>query len=412
MDIKKKLENIPNTPGVYFFIDEKGKALYIGKAGNLRKRVSSYFQKKYIDPRIERMISSIRDIDYMATSSSAEALIYESFLIKKEKPKYNIALKDDKSYPYLKLTVKEKYPRLFITREIKKDGSSYYGPYTNVKLLRQALSMMKRVFPLRVCNTLPKKPCLNYHIGQCPGPCVNKDIEMSYRVAVNDAKLFLSGKKKTLIKRLSERMDRFSKDQEYETALKIRDQLEALSVVVGESRLSLPMDKDLKELKDVLHLKSIPARIEAFDISNISGQDSVGSMITFFNAKPYKDGYRKYKIRTVGSIDDYAMIREVVRRRYRRLLEEKKNMPDLILIDGGRGHLNVALGELKSLGLKIPVISIAKKKEEIFTKDSESPLDISHRSKAFKLIQRIRDDAHRFAISYHKLLRRKTFFRK
>lgn len=410
MDVKESLKNIPSTPGVYLFYDNKDKVIYIGKAASLSKRISSYFHKRYRDSRIESMISNIRKIEYIPTASSAEALIYEASLIKENKPRYNVALKDDKSYPYLKLTTKEAYPRLSITRQIKKDGSLYYGPYTNVKLLRQALSMMKRIFPLRTCNKIPKKPCLNLHLDQCLGPCINKNINSFYKNTVEDIKLFLKGKKKALIKRLSKRMQDFSKNLQYEKALKIKKQIDALSVVIDQGKPLFPIKKDLIELKEILHLRHIPARIEAFDISNIHGYGAVGSMVTFFNAKPLKAHYRRFRIKTVTDIDDYAMIKEIVRRRYMRLLKEKKNFPDLILIDGGKGHLKIASNELKSLGLKIPVISIAKKTERIFT-ENRSSIIIPRRSNALKLMQRIRDEAHRFAISYHRILRKKILFK-
>ncbi len=437
MDIKKSLKNIPATPGVYLFYDKKGKIIYVGKASNLSKRVRGYFsrlhptannawrdpeeslkkylhsgQKKYPGPRIQLMMSSINGVDYIPTSSSAEALIYEASLIKEKKPKYNIALKDDKSYPHLKLSVNEAYPRLLITRRLKRDGSLYYGPYTNVKLLRKAVSMMKRIFPLRICNKIPKKPCLSYHLGQCLGPCINKNVDSSYRDVVEDIKLFLKGRKKKLIKRLSERMERFSKKVQYEKALKIRNQIEALSVVIDQGKALLPIKNILLELKDALGLKHIPARIEAFDISNIHGHGAVGSMVTFFSGEPLKSQYRRFRIKTVAEIDDYAMIKEVVKRRCSRLLKEKKNLPDLILIDGGRGHLRCARDELKNLGLKIPIISIAKKPERIFVKERKTPIQLSTRSKAFKLIQRIRDEAHRFALSYHRIIRKKAIFNK
>lgn len=404
--IKKALTKIPTSPGVYIFKNVKGEIIYIGKAINLKKRVSSYFYKKAHDAKTTLLVSEIKSVEYQPTSSGAEALIYEACLVKEKKPKYNIDLKDDKSYPYLRLT-KEKFPRLFITRDKINDGSVYYGPYTNVTLLRQAMAFMQRVFPLRTCNRIPKKACLNYHIGQCVGPCVEPEKMGDYLEIVKDVKLFLTGKKKTLVKRISGRMEQFSKGMDYERALKCRDQLEALSVVVGQAKHTLPLDTDLKELKDALNLDSIPARIEAFDISNILGKYAVGSMVTFFNAKPFKDEYRRFRIKTVSDIDDYGMIREVVRRRYKRLLEENKKMPDLVLIDGGLGHINAAVSVMKELGLKIPMISIAKRNEEIFVLGKKVPVILSRRSKALKLIQRIRDEAHRFAISYHRLLRKK-----
>jgi len=410
MDIKKAIKNIPKTPGIYLFFDKFGDIIYIGKAANLKKRVSGYFRKKLLDRRIELLVSNTTKIDYIPTSSSAEALLYEASMIKKKRPKYNIALKDDKAYPYLKLIAKEPYPRLTITRKYEKNGSVYYGPYTNVKLLRRALSMMKRIFPLRTCNKIPNKSCLNLSLGQCLGPCVNKDIDASYRETVGDVKLFLKGRKKQLIKRLSKRMNKFSGTLEYEKALKIKNQIEALSAVVEEGRPLFPLDRDLRQLKEAIGLGHIPARIEAFDISNISGYGSVGSMVTFFNSKPLKKDYRRYRVKTVSEIDDYAMTREIVRRRYSRLIQEKKNLPDLILIDGGKGHLNAAYRQLKELGLKLPLIAIAKKPERILKVGKKGPINLSYRSKAFKLIQRIRDEAHRFAITYQKIVRKKTFF--
>lgn len=404
--IKKILAKIPSSPGVYIFKNGKGQIIYIGKAINLKKRVSSYFYKKAHDAKTMFLVAEIRNVEYQPTSSGAEALIYEAYLVKEKKPKFNIDLKDDKSYPYLRLT-REKFPRLFITREKIKDNSLYYGPYTNVALLRQAIAFMQRVFPLRICNRIPKKACLNYHMGQCIGPCVEPERRDDYLEIVKDVKLFLTGKKKSLIKRISERMGHFSREMDYEKALKCRNQLEALSVVVGQAKHTLPLDSDLKELKDALGLSAIPARIEAFDISNIFGKYAVGSMVTFFNAKTFKDEYRRFRIKTVAEIDDYSMIREVVRRRYKRLLEEKKKMPDLVLVDGGLGHINAASGVLEKLGLRIPMISIAKRNEEIFILGKKEPIILSRRSKALKLIQRVRDEAHRFAISYHRLLRKK-----
>jgi len=411
MDIQESIKNIPASPGVYLFYDEKGRTIYIGKALNLKKRVLSYFQSKIPNPRIELMISNAKRIDYIPTSSDEEALIYEASLIKERKPKYNIALRDDKSYPYLKLTVREDYPRLIITREIKKDGSLYYGPFTNVKLLRRAVSMMKRIFPLRVCDSIPKKECLYFHFSQCLAPCINRNINKLYRDAVIDIKLFLRGKKTILIKRLSKRMKRYAKKMQYEEALKIRDQIDALSAITGTRKSISATSSDLKELKDLLNLKQIPARIEAFDVSNISGQGAVGSMVTFFNGMPFKNDYRRFKIKTVKETDDYAMIREIVKRRYARLLSEKKKMPDLILIDGGKGHLNTALDELKKIGLKIPVASIAKRPERIFFEGKLEYVNMPYDSKAFRLIQRVRDEAHRFAISYQKIVRKKELFK-
>ncbi|MDD4203201.1 MAG: excinuclease ABC subunit UvrC [Candidatus Omnitrophica bacterium] len=409
MDIREKIKQLPISPGVYIFYDKCKKVLYIGKARNIKRRVLSYFQKKDHDLRISKMVEQIVDLEYIPTASNEEALIYESSLIKEKKPKYNVDLKDDKSYPSLKLTVKEKYPRLIITRDIKKDGSLYFGPYTNAGLLRRAVIFLRRLFPLRTCCNLPKKECLNYHIGQCLGPCID-DVERSYKEVVEDAKCLLRGRKKALIDRLSKRMDKFSKSMEFESAIKVKKQIEALSVLVDQSIYTGPLIDELKSLKDILGLKVIPATIECFDISNTSGTNAVGSMVSFFNGKPDKSNYRKYKIRTVKKIDDYAMIKEIVRRRYSRLLNENKQLPQLIMIDGGLGHLQSAIEIKKQLGLNIPFIAIAKKEEVIYCEGKTKPIKLSKDTKPLKLLQLIRDEAHRFAITYHKLLRKKGMF--
>ena len=411
MDIKKSIKKLPQLPGVYFFLGKNKEVLYIGKASNLRKRVTSYFQNKYLPPKTRALVSNVKDLDYITTSSSVEALIYEARLIKEKKPKYNIELKDDKSYPFLKLTVKEKYPQLFITRKKIKDGSLYYGPYTNVKLLRKALSIIRSIFLLRVCTNLPKKACLKAHIKQCLAPCDGSISQSEYKRIIEEVKLFMGGRKKELLKILSKKMQEASKNFEYENALILRDRIEALSAMWKGRRPPPPIKRDIIELKRVLNLKVIPVRIEGFDVSNIYGKEAVGSMVSFFSGKPQKDEYRRFRIKGVSGIDDYSMIREVINRRYKRLLKEKEKFPDIILIDGGKGHLNAAQKELsKILPFKIPVISIAKE-DEIIHVEKGSPLILSRRSRALKLIMRIRDEAHRFAISYHKLLRGKALIR-
>jgi len=359
-------------------------------------------------PKTAALVSRIKDVDYITTSSSAEALLYECSLIKEKKPKYNVELKDDKSYPYLKLTVKEKYPRLFVTRGKKPDGAIYYGPYTNAGLLRKARAMINGIFLLRSCKTLPKKACLKAHIKQCLAPCDGSISKKEYKKLVDEVKLFLEGKKENLIKILSERMHETSKSLEYEKAVVLRDKIEALSLMWKGRKPPPPLNKDISELKEVLGLSLLPTRIEAFDISNIHGKEAVGSMVSFFSGKPQKDEYRRFRIRDIRKIDDYGMIREVVRRRYTRLLKEGGRLPDLIIIDGGKGHLLSARKELNIIApLKIPVISIAKENEDIYIEGRQKPLKLSRRNLALKLIMRVRDEAHRFAIGYHKLLRGK-----
>ena len=403
MDIKEAIKDLPASPGVYIMKGDRGEVLYVGKAANLKKRVSSYFYpERRLSGRLDMLVQKVSEIGHIPTSTSAEALIYENSLIKQLSPKYNVALKDDKSYPMLKLTVNEKFPRLFITRTRKDDGAIYYGPYTNVKLLREAVGILKSIFPLRTCRNMPKGLCLNYHIKQCMAPCEGKIDEAGYRGVVLELQLFLEGKKSELLKLLSEKMAGAARLENFEEAAEIRARIEALGAI-KEKRISYIPADEADELKNVLGISGRLEVIEAFDVSNIMGQDAVGSMIYFYKGRPRKSEYRHFKIKTVKRIDDYSMMRELITRRYRRLSEESKPLPDLIVIDGGKGHLGVALGELEKLGLsKIPAITLAKEFEHIYLKDNELPLTLPRESKALHLLKRIRDEAHRFAISYHK----------
>jgi excinuclease ABC subunit C len=348
------------------------------------------------------MVSKVRDIDHLPTSTSAEALLYENSLIKQYRPRYNVALRDDKSYPMLKLTVNERFPRLMITRRKKDDGALYYGPYSSAGLLKEALSIMRRIFPLRTCGRFGKNLCLSFHIGQCLGPCVGKVGERAYEDLVEEVRLFLEGKRPELIEFVSRRMRDASETQEFEEANRLKNRLEALQALRDKRVLYSPQ-ADLEELRNVLGLPSAPEIVEAFDVSNIMGTLAVGSMIYFYKGRPKKSEYKRFRIKTIGSIDDYGMMRELVRRRYTRTLEEKRQLPDLVLIDGGKGHLQAALEELSRLGIRVPTIAIAKELEKIYMED-KGPLLLPRDSKALHLLQRIRDEAHRFAISYHKLL--------
>ena len=411
--LKEKIKKLPDLPGVYKFLDSKKQVIYVGKAGRLKRRVSSYFQRgRARDARLELLVSEVRDIKFIRTSSEAEALIYEAGLIKDHAPKFNIELKDDKSYPFLKLTVNEPYPRLFVTRRRMGDGAIYYGPYVNVKLLRGALSFMKKVFPLRTCRRFKKSVCLEYHIGQCLGPCEGKVSQKEYAEIVSQLKKFLEGKKDDLMKDLKSKMNLFSKRQEFEKALAVKKRIEALTAVQQlHDRSQRPIYGELDELQNALALSDLPLVIECFDISNIGGKQAVGSMVKFVAGSPRKAEYRRFRIRSVGGIDDYSMIREVVRRRYSRLLGEKKAMPNLVLVDGGRGHLSVARGELHELGLdEVPVASIAKEHNHLYIEGRRRPIRLSPGSRLLLLIQRIRDEAHRFAITYHRRLRRGAKF--
>lgn len=412
--LKAKIKDLPNSPGVYMFLDGKGRILYVGKARALKKRVVTYFHPgRARDARLEMLVGEVRDIKTIPAASEAEALIYEAGLIKDHRPKYNIDLKDDKSYPYLKLTVNEDYPRLFVTRRRLSDGALYYGPYVNSTLLKQAVSFMKKVFPLRTCRRFHKTVCLEYHIGQCYGPCEKKISKKNYNDIVKQLRKFLEGKKTDLIKSLQQKMKEFSDKKQYEKALAVKTRIEALTAVRDlHDFAKYPIYGELDELQHTLELEDLPMVIECFDISNIGGREAVGSMVSFRGGKPSKKDYRKFRIRDVDGIDDYSMIREVVRRRYSRLKREKKPMPDLALIDGGKGHLAVAVEEIRKLGLDVPVASIAKEHNHLYAEGRRSPVRLAPGSRLLLLIQRIRDEAHRFAITYHRLLRSKRSLNK
>lgn len=403
MDLKEKIKELPGRPGVYVMRGAGGEVLYVGKAGNLKKRVSSYFYaKRAHTARIALMVGKVRDITYLPTATEAEALIYENGLIKELRPRYNIALRDDKSYPLLKLTVQERFPRLFVTRTRADDGALYYGPYADAGLLHEAVAGLRQLFPLRTCRTMGKRPCLNYHIKQCLAPCSSGGIDESrYREMVDEIQLFLSGRRVELLSRLAAKMARAAREERFKDAAILRSRLEALGAM-KETAVGYGPVAEVEELGAVIGLSGRPETIEAFDISNIMGEDAVGSMVSFHKGRAQKSRYRKFRIRQVAGIDDYAMIREVVRRRYARLAEEGEALPDLVIIDGGKGHLASAAAELAALGLgKLPVISIAKECEHIFVKGKPAPIVLPKESKALHLVQRIRDEAHRFAITYH-----------
>jgi excinuclease ABC subunit C len=411
MDIKEKIKALPASPGVYLMRSSSGEVIYVGKAINLRKRVSSYFRSKARLPgRTAVMAQQVADVEYIQASTEAEALIYENSLIKEYRPKYNVALKDGKSYPMLKLTLSDRFPRLSITRQKSADGTAYYGPYADAKLLRKALIFLQETFPLRKCAKPGKKVCLNYHIKQCLGPCEGLVDEEHYNNMVTELKFFLAGKRSELLDFLSKRMARAAAAEAFEEAAKIKARIEALGAV-KDSRIKYGPGSESEELKKLLGAKGPLDTIEAFDISNIRGQAAVGSMIYFRRGKPDKNEYRRFRIKTVDGIDDYAMMREIVRRRYARALKESKKLPDAIIIDGGKGHLFAALEELKALGIDdIPVAGIAKEFEHIYVRDKKEPIILPKESKALHLLQRMRDEAHRFAISYHKRLFAKKMF--
>ena len=410
--LKDKIANLPQTSGVYIFKDAGGKIIYIGKAKALKKRVQTYFARD-LSTKTQVMVAKIADLEYRLASSEAQAQILEAALIKERLPQYNISLKDDKSFPLIRIT-KEDFPIVSLYRRkkaIANDTALYFGPYTNVKLLRQALKIIRRIFGFRSCKTLPRKACLYGRLELCPAPCEGKISAGQYQQIIKDITLFLGSGQEALLEKLSLRMKEAASEHKFEEAARIRDQINALTAV-GPTRSGAPDFRGLKDLKKLLKLNKLSLRIEAFDISNIFGKEATGSMVSFYKGSADKDNYRRFRIKTVRAIDDYKMLAEVVRRRYFRVITEKLPLPDLVLIDGGRGHLLTAQKELKKLGLEIPLVSIAKEQENIYSNKRARPIKLKSDTPGLNLIRKIRDEAHRFAVSYHHVLRRKKIIGK
>lgn len=523
------IRNLPELPGVYLMKDRENIIIYIGKAINLRKRVSSYFQKEEKTIKTATMVSQIHEIDYIITLNETEALLLEANLIKHHQPKYNVVFKDNKFYPYIKITIQEKFPRVVFARDQKKDESLYFGPYTSAAMVREYIDIIQRLFKIRTCRELPKRECLNYHIHRCSAPCIQKVTEEEYQEQVQNALRFLQGEYQKLIREFEEKMYEASKNLLFEKAQLYKEQIQiirnfeetqsvyldkninadfveiaiaqskavALVTLVREGKMigkksyssdiidqneeeileqfligylaettppSLVLDsrwqnlvprlenylasekkhisislassreeksllhlakenahlhlmqllsriessQALYELQEVLDLDVLPMRIEGFDIANLLGQQAVASLVSFYGGKPDKSNYRHYKIRTKSTPDDFAMIHEAVFRRYKRLIEEKKELPDLVLIDGGKGQLNAALSALAELGVSLNVIALAKKNEEIYTPYSDVPLLLPKNSPALHVLQRVRDETHRFANSFYNRLKEKS----
>ena len=538
--VAEKLKLLPDSPGVYIMKDARGKIIYVGKAIVLKNRVRQYFQSSRNQaPKVRAMVSHVADFETIMTANEVESLILEANLIKKHRPRYNIRLKDDKSYPYVKVTVQEEYPRVFITRRVVRDGARYFGPYTNVTALRDSLKLLKRLFPLRTCRTMPDRPCLEYHIKRCLAPCVGKVMEEDYRAMIRAVLLFLEGRTDDVERELEHRMNLAAEAYHFETAARLRDQLSAVrkaaerqNIVTGagdqdavgmarsaagvcvqiffirggkmigrehfllrgseeesdadilrafleqyynqatfvprevllpcaieatgqeiierflaekkgggkvalltpqrgtkhdlivmatgnaekfladeETRRSLADEQTLgavEELGRYLGLKKPPYRMECFDISHNQGQETVASMGVFEGGMPKKSDYRRFKIKSAeGKPDDFLSMREVTTRRYVGLSEEE--LPDLIIIDGGKGQLSSALEIIRNeAGHKnVPVVGLAKQFELVFTEGNSEPIELPRRSPSLYLIQRIRDEAHRFAITFHRKLRGK-----
>jgi len=416
--LKEKLKALPNKPGVYLFKDKNGVIIYIGKAKLLRKRVASYFKGK---PEIKTsiLLERLYDIDYIVTGSELDALILEDELVKKYKPRYNISLRDDKAYPYLKLTVNEEWPRLFLVRRKEKDGALYFGRYQG-GMVRSVLRLVKKLFPIRWCRETPlrsrEQPCLFYHIGACSGPCIGKISKEAYQALVQGIILLLEGEMEGAVEKLKAEMDKASAEFDYERAAYLRDRIQLLEKTIeGKTNLaktpSPRLLSEVNELQKELKLQKLPMRIEAFDISNIQGSNIVGSMVTFVGGVPLKNDYRRFRIRSVkGKPNDVMAIFEVVKRRYTGSLAKKMETPDLVMVDGGAAQANFGKRALDEAKLEVPIIGLAKREEEIYFPRKKGVLKLSRQSPGLRLLQRIRDEAHRFALSYHREKRRKAIF--
>ncbi len=511
--------NFPENPGCYLFKDSSGNVIYVGKAKNLKKRVSSYYSGRPHDAKTAQLISNISSADFIVTDSEVEALLLENNLIKKHSPKYNVVLKDSKRYAYIVIT-NEEFPRLLIARSPKEDGK-LFGPFVSASTRDSVLASLRKAFLVRTCRRLPKRACLRQHLKLCSAPCIGLVSKEEYAEKVKRAAMVLSGRTDELISELKKEMAAASREKRFEAAIELRDQLSALEVLsekqnmervksfnedilnyiirdnkvylivfnvrngildnkrefefalvpdfldsfiaqyysenpvprelilpegidastiqllemkrkgpvivtipkIGEKEKLLALvkknieisffghEEGLLDLKNRLNLEGVPGLIECLDVSHLSGTNSVASMVCFRDGAPDKSGYRRFKLRTYDGIDDFKGIKEVVRRRYSRQVQEARQLPDLIIIDGGKGQLSAALEELGYLGLKIPAIAIAKKEEDVFVPGLSRPLRLDKRGPAMRLIIRIRDEAHRFAIKYNRLLRSKRIAR-
>ena len=428
--LRRKVADFPDAPGVYLMKNARNVLLYVGKAKSLRKRVASYFQKTPGDtrPKIPGMMAQVADVEYLEAESEVDALLMEARLIKDAQPKYNANLRDSKLFPYLEITRPDDFPGVYVTRRRDHPRSKYYGPFTDTRGLRQAIQMLQRVFRFRTC-TLEisaadparrfQRPCLLHYIARCNGPCADLVSREDYRRQIRLFQRFLEGKRSQVRKALETAMRRCSDALEFEKAAGLRDRLRAIDALGKRGKIDFfpeatmppvidPRDS-LDDLQRLLKLREAPRTIEGVDASNLGGEAAVASVVTFLNGRPYKSGYRRFRIKAVQGVDDYAMIAETVERRYTRLVRESRPLPDILLIDGGKGHLQAASARLRKLKIKMPkIVSIAKREELLYTGRPVRELRLKRNSPALRLLQYVRDEAHRFAVHYHHILRGKA----
>jgi len=423
-----KVRQFPQSPGVYLMKDSAGRVIYVGKAKNLRSRAGSYFLRgAEQEHRTARWVHEICDADFIACESEVDALLVESRLIKDVQPKHNQELKDDKTFPYLMITTHEDFPRVEVTREPRDRGVKLYGPFANAGSLRGAIQVLQRIFQFRTCSLDIDegderwqwfRPCLLASINQCTAPCNLRISKEDYRRDIRRLQMFLDGKKQSLLKQLRREMSEAAKKLEFEKAARLRDEIHMLERLDERGELDthaqpevfyIDPKKGLAGLRKVLKLKHAPRTIEGVDIAHLGGGETVASLVQFIDGLPFKPGYRRYKIRDVGGIDDFRSIHEVVSRRYKRLYDDDEVFPDILLIDGGKGQLNAAAAAFRGQQIEPPVLlSLAKREEEVFRPGASDPLHLSRHSFALRLLQYVRDEAHRFAQHYHHILRRKA----
>ena len=424
----EKVRSFPHAPGVYLMKDAAGRVIYVGKAKDLRNRAGSYFLKAAAEElRTARLVREIRDIDYIEAESEVDALLVESRLIKDIQPRFNQDLKDDKTFPYLEIHTRDEFPRVAFTREPKPRGTKLYGPFASSAGLRGAIQVLQKIFKFRNCTLDIHedddrwrwfRPCLLASIQQCTAPCNLRISREDYRKDIRRLQQFLEGKKKSLMEQMQREMEAAANERRFEEAATLRDEIHALKTLDQRGELDthaqpevfqVDPKKGLVGLRKVLHLPRTPRTIEGVDIAHLGGTETVASLVQFIDGLPFKPGYKRYKIRTVEGVDDYASVHEVVARRFQRLNEEGQVFPDILLIDGGKGQLGAALAAFGVLQIEPPmVVSLAKREEEVFVMGRDEPLRPSRHSFALRLLQYVRDEAHRFAQHYHHILRRKS----
>lgn len=427
---RAKVRKFPTTPGVYLMKDKSGRVIYVGKAVNLRSRARSYFlAAAAVDRRTCDLVPEIADIDCIQTDSEVDAILLEARLIKDIQPRFNSELKDDKTFPYLQIVTSEEFPRIEFTRKPRTKGVKLYGPFPSAKKLRGTIGVLQKIFKFRTCSLDIAegderwrwfRPCLLASINQCTAPCNLRVSKEDYRKDIQRLRMFLDGKKETLLKELREEMLQAAQERKFEKAARLRDEIKALESLSLRGNLDehvqpevfyIDPRKGLKGLKKIFNLPVVPRVIEGMDIAHLQGGETVASLVQFIDGLPFKHGYKRFKIRTVQGVDDFASMREVVSRRLGRLSKEGEAFPDILLIDGGKGQLNAALGAMEAIGVTPPfTISLAKREEEVYVPGEAEPRQLGRHSYALRLLQYVRDEAHRFAQSYHHTLRHKSTF--